>query len=290
MTGWHKLPTINRPQPGRLDYYGDSGMRYYKPSMLVPLNRASPYAQGIVGSWLFNAGSGGIADDSSGYGNNGVLTNMGPEIEWGRGAYGCGLDLFHGSKMHINCGKAEVCNFTTEDFSFRVIFYPTSRTNAASCLLSRGAWGQGGYYLDYHYNGNSLWFPDAAAGWGGCARWTSPPADQWYDLIAVREGDTPRVYINGSEVSYNLQAVLGDTNSSANNLRIGYYNASDTFTGQMALVQVYNRALSLDEARMLYADPYRVYRQSPTLRLFDIPDVGNPYYYHQLNANRQGRF
>jgi hypothetical protein len=63
---------------------------------LAPFARTHPRAHGLVGWWPFGEGAGTIAEDFSGYGHHGTLTNMTLSSAWADGPQGTQL-VFDGS-------------------------------------------------------------------------------------------------------------------------------------------------------------------------------------------------
>src|SRR3989344_5194629 len=62
----------------------------------------APSVNGLVGYWNFNDGSGTTAEDKSGQGNNGTLTNMDPATDWVDGKVGSGALDFDGSNDYVD--------------------------------------------------------------------------------------------------------------------------------------------------------------------------------------------
>jgi len=220
---------------------------------------------GLVGFWDFREGAGTVAYDRSGNGNDGTLTNMDSATDRVATEKGRALDVLASSQQYADCGLADAYDYTTEDFSVRVICYPTDQSDAASGVISRGLYGADGWYLDLYYRGTAHWLPNAAGGASQGAQWAAPAGNQWLDIIAMRDGTTPRVFVNGAEVSYTEQPSLSDGTSSSRHLYIGTYGdpTHDSFSGLIALAAIYNRALSAAEVAGLYANPYIVYQPRP---------------------------
>jgi hypothetical protein len=71
--------------------------------MFAGISNAAIDQKSIMGMWLFDEGKGDAAKDSSGNGNDGVLTN-GPE--WEDGKFSKALS-FDGVGTFVNCGNGE---------------------------------------------------------------------------------------------------------------------------------------------------------------------------------------
>ena len=83
-------------------------------------------------------------------------------------------------------------------------------------------------------------------------------ANKWYDLVTVYDGSKNTLYVNGVKAG---SVACAGTSPSAMDLTIGKYSPSNIayFTGSIANVMVYNRALSASEIKTNYnADASRV--------------------------------
>ncbi|HEY8402899.1 MAG TPA: LamG-like jellyroll fold domain-containing protein [Cytophagaceae bacterium] len=74
--------------------------------------------------------------------------------------------------------------------------------------------------------------------------------NQWHHAVAVYNGSTMEVFMDGNSIG--AIAHTGNTKSTTNPLRIGYYSGSDWFfNGQLDEVHIYNRALNASEIAAL---------------------------------------
>ena len=71
---------------------------------------------GLVGAWAFDDGAGGWANDTSGNGNNGTLTNMAPGTCWVEGINGTAL-AFDGVDDYVACGNDASLNWGGADYT-----------------------------------------------------------------------------------------------------------------------------------------------------------------------------
>jgi len=78
----------------------------------------------------------------------------------------------------------------------------------------------------------------------------------WQHFCCVYDGAFLRIYQNGISIGTPV-ANTGNVVTNANKLQIGAYGESGLYwTGRLDNVQVWNRALSADEVRLLYASPF----------------------------------
>lgn len=73
---------------------------------------------------------------------------------------------------------------------------------------------------------------------------------EWTFLVGVRDGDTARLYVNGSEVATD-SASVGSTDNSYN-LNIGRAWTSESFDGRISDPMLYGKALTPEEIQTLY--------------------------------------
>jgi len=135
------------------------------------------------------------------------------------------------------------------------------------------AWNSVIYHIGSHrgiglHNGGAVFV--GGNGGGGAHHYfhsSSISTGSWVHIVGVYEnndiinGDygSARLYVNGVEVSGGLQDV-GDNGSTSNGvLRIGNWssgNNNEGFAGRIAIVRLYNRALSADEVAQNYKAEY----------------------------------
>ncbi len=203
--------------------------------------------QGLVGWWTFDEGSGTIANDLSGNGNNGTLYN-GPQ--WVDGKVGKALsfdgvddwvEVLHSGSLAMN-RAISICAW--------VVPYPSQtmiRKNYNDYLFE---WGLG--------NSNNpgttpQWFLLTSAG-NSYIYGNSPLTEgKWYFVCGVYDSDKQiqEIYVNGSVYPSSGTKVWGIINNLASYLRIGNWS-NEIFKGTIDEVRIYNRALSADEIKTLY--------------------------------------
>lgn len=148
---------------------------------LSPMNRrrfvSDTLLNGLVGWWQFDEGSGTTANDSSGNGNHGTLTN-GPS--WVAGRVGSGALSFDGVDDYIDAGAF-------------------NQTDGASAL-SISVWVK----LDSVAN--------TATGRRWISKWGSDPATEWEFIISQVDGDGADVIVAAFQnlSNYTIQATTGN--------------------------------------------------------------------------------
>jgi hypothetical protein len=196
---------------------------------------------GLIGWWSFNEGSGTIAGDSSGYGNNGTVYGA----TWTTGKYGTALS-FNGLSNYVAVPNSQSLQITgaitlmawvkTSDSNKQAVI-----TESGGYLLYVGTGGDGAVY-GYLYGTTSSWI-------GG----TTNIADGLWHLIALTYDPNAgannfKLYVDGA---LNAQyTVTGSISASTNRIGIGDrpdVGYRDFFNGTIDEARVYNRALSASE-------------------------------------------
>ena len=185
-------------------------------------------------------GAGNKIYDRSPYGNIGTITGA----VWKRLPGGLWVLDFDGTDDYVDCGSDSSLKFTSEDFSTE--FWAKFDSFASyPRIIGNDASETTGYWLDFRNTGKLRFITN------------QPPAerqetnindgltviDTWYHFVASRDGATVTLYRNGVDATTSHgthidPATPGDT-------FIGRrFNVSYPMDGQIALVRIYNRALS----------------------------------------------
>ena len=154
-----------------------------------------------VGYWKFEEGSGNVARDLSGNGNDGVLTNM-DNNDWVEGSFGKALEFDGTGEEYIDCGNDESLDITEITVSAWI--------NAKEWKGS-GKWN---YIVNKEHDGTTpSWFLDNDQGQlrfqvyvDGNSYSTSsslPPLNEWHHVAGTYDSETVRLYLDGTEVSSN---------------------------------------------------------------------------------------
>ncbi len=234
-------------------------------------NARADILTGLVGYWPFDEGRGSaIANDSSGHGNNGMLTNFSDttyKSMWTNGYIGDAI-LFNTNgaiSNFVSVPNSATVNFSsTKAFTLAAWVYLSvdalSQSNGA-CIICKGVSGNEAYCLDINNgsfrvsmrnsSGNSLMSATSA---------TIPVAGTWYHVAGtyITPGQPHEViYVNGvadGTSSGTLTTVLSNTTPMTIGGRAssnGVYNIP--FQGIIDEVHIYNRALSASDINELYS-------------------------------------
>ncbi len=209
-------------------------------------NSSGQLAQGLIGWWKFDEGSGTTAGDSSGNGNNGTLVNFPTNNSgWIGGALS-----FDGVDDYVNVPA--VNSFSANaPMTISAWFKPATINTGGSvkcivCIPNQTYDAAGIGYLN-----NNLSFAIGTETYDtGGVNGGSIVANKWYFITGTFNGTVQKLYLNGAYVNQSLSATLNAFSS----LKIGG-NGGGTryFKGSLDDVRVYNRALSQDEITQLYA-------------------------------------
>lgn len=199
-------------------------------------------ANDLVLHLSFDEGSGNIANDSSGLGNDCAL-NGSPA--WVDGPFGTALE-FDGATW------GEVADNDSLDLTDTMTIetwakIPAGGEGIQSAAEKGSGWVEGEYNLAVVYNGGTiLQMRDLPANCADVNSGASIQDDQWHFLAGTWDGGTLRLYIDGI-----LDAEMecaGTLLTNDDPLYIGARGGSQRFvTGALDEIKIYNYALSQDE-------------------------------------------
>lgn len=248
-----------------MSYSGKKGW-ITKPKPGVRIDPTHPLSRGLVGCWLFNEGAGNVLHDISNVQHHGTLTNMDPPTDWVGSAHGGALH-FDGADDFVELGTIPVghpLQIADDEITITVWVRQEGLIDAYQRVIDKSTSGSGanGWSLAMH--------PEIDAGerqvhfyaGGVFALRTAALAyelDRFYFIVATGTGTANEgaIYINGLPAS--LVANLGyNIPEVQTNARIATWNHATgrEFEGLIDQVSVYNRALSAQEVKQLYTDPY----------------------------------
>jgi prepilin-type N-terminal cleavage/methylation domain-containing protein len=216
----------------------------------------SPHS-GLVGYWNFDEGTGTIAYDLSGYGNNGTLNNFNftTTSGWTTGKIGKAL-IFDGSNDWVRVSNSPSLDINKNISVFawvnrsRIVDWERILGKFYWSGYETGSWqldlGQG--YLRCIFNINGIWrSANAPAG-------TNNATGTWYFVGCVYDGSVIYNYING-ELKATFMA-SGNIPTTTYPLAIGATSngtaIQNVIQGIIDEVRIYNRALSDSEIKYLY--------------------------------------
>jgi len=208
---------------------------------------------GPLAHWKFDEGSGDLAIDSSGNGNEGDIYNA----DWVKGEFGVAL---HFGGEHSYVAVPEIAGLNGSDALTVEAWVLWQRTGRYPNIITGGKWNPGGLLLFVNDNHCSfrLGKPGDAAWQEGkdwretSAAMVSPFAlGRWYHLAATFDRPVMRTYVNGKPVATaNWDFPIGYSGE----LVIGNWGGKVSHAGLIDDVKIHSRALSPEEIQATYAE------------------------------------
>ena len=229
--------------------YNGLGMMIFRAG--VGFGFGLPSDESLVGYWAFDDGSGSVAVDGSGNGNDGELINS---PDWVDGVVGGCLDFVRADTEYVSIPSSTDLQITGDLtvagwFNFDEVPVP-----AHTGLVSKA------------YGGEWLWqiyAPSKMYVWhdsGVRARWNvsgSIVAGNWYHLAFVRDGTakTYKIYCDGV-LKTTSGAYASAPPTSETHVTIGSGGSHvQPFDGLIDEVRIYSTALTASEIKALYDYP-----------------------------------
>jgi len=212
---------------------------------------------GVVGAWHFDEGSGNIAHDTSGEGNDGTLydgntTNDDGNTppQWIDGKFGKALE-FDGVDDYVDCGNDESLNITSA-ITISIWVYYKENPNKWPAFVSKYS-SYKGYLLWQRANlriAFGVWDENGTSHCAGEITLT----EGWHHLVGVYDPSLPsdnvKLYVDGKQTGVTSD-FTGKISVSPNPLYIGHVE-HQYFNGTIDEVHIYNRALREEEISDLY--------------------------------------
>jgi len=211
--------------------------------MLIGQSFAKIDPETCVGLWLFDEGSGDVANDSSGHKNDGKFTGS---PKWVNGKFGKALQL-DGSSASVDCGNTATLDLPTNSAV-------TMCAWVNSAVGSTGAW-QGimaKRTANYSYGINFIntAFQVYSSSGSGVQGWAYLlPKNEWVHIVGIMSKDPTQLYVNGELFGGAGKGPGGGAFSNAANLfRIGSSGTiGEYFNGIIDDVAVFDVALTADD-------------------------------------------
>ncbi|MFH1884276.1 MAG: LamG domain-containing protein [Planctomycetota bacterium] len=183
----------------------------------------------IVGWWRFDEGSGTVAYDTSGNGNDGTFNG---DPQWVSGFIGGALE-FDGEDDYVAIGDLDLTG------SFTLIFWmrPSSLPGEWHSVVMKE------YDYGFEFDGTNLLgrVGNGAGGWGATVTTTISAPAIWYHAALTWNGSDLEMFIDASSVGQNT----GTHVSNNNPLLFGSWNtSSEFFNGIIDDVRIYDHVLS----------------------------------------------
>jgi len=276
-------------------------MKYFTiPPLGTPLNPAHPLNRELVGYWPMGEGGGIRAQDLSGKGNHGTLTNMvqGSTSGWTGGKFGRAM-RFDGTDDYLTIADNDNLSFTDgiRDIPFSISFW------ARPTVFSIDRWvfdkrnnvtGSNEYQVTLGPGGLISLGLFSEAGVSAVFNSVSTIAlilNAWSHITFTYNGlgsSGITIYINGVLVPKTI-GIFGGTYVKMNNgvspLRIGDRNWTAgvaAYAGLLSEIKIYRRMLTAMEVQQLYTDPFCMYEQKNNFRWFNTFDRKGSFFFSRL--------
>ena len=233
-------------------------MPLLKPIRTIQINPSHPLARGLSGCWLMNEATGEIAADSGSRRNNGSFHYSSAAPAWKSGKHGSALEF--GTERCIDCGTDKFgWDLTNEVSVVALVNQSASQVNTIfarsgfvrPCRLSAYSSGRFKWWVytdgtDCVINSSSTHAIDGSEYIHVAGIWR--PGDGKLYVNSIQEANESSSSGNLSFVNDSQFVGIGGTYEAGN-----YYYC---WNGRIEYVFVYNRALSAEEIRWHYREPY----------------------------------
>lgn len=230
-----------------------------KPPVGATLKTAHPLANGLVGAWLFNEGTGTTLNDYSGNGNHGTLTGSSHLPTWS-GVHN-GSILFDGIDDYVSISPITTANSSfTLSFIFNCLGAGFTGNTSYGGLIKcfNGVTSQRNR-LNVNTSGTSIIFQaDNGETHGVISDKFTSCFRKITNIVVTWDGSLVNQYKNNSSILATPYSLSAPLIGGANAPTIGWgANTQDYFFyGYISNVMIYNRALSAAEISVLYQYPY----------------------------------
>ncbi len=248
---------------------------HQKPFLGRPINWAHPLAEGLIGCWIMNEGSGNKAFDLTKNKIDGTLINM-EESDWIAEKDGFALD-FDGTDEYIDCGTHPLF-----DISGSMLWSAEIWINTINDVIA----GDGSLLLKIHESGNyGTWdkgirltdneFAEVHVFDGASKDATGSTAlndGLWHQVVGTFTGPAIELYVDGILIAETAASGTFNFTTPVFDIAHDAAGASEYFQGKVELVRLYNIALSIHQVAWLYREPYTMFQQNRVRRF----SVGAP--------------
>jgi hypothetical protein len=149
---------------------------------------------GLVGYWKFDDGGGVKAFDSSGDGDDAVVSGA----AWVGGKFGDAVS-FDGSDGYAEVNGSGSLNITGYQFSISTWVYPRAQHSGSGDVIAKRLGSIAQYFVGWSWNGSHVGFGTGL--YNGVSVEFAPTLyhsiDAWYHVASVYDGTRLRLYVNG---------------------------------------------------------------------------------------------
>jgi hypothetical protein len=254
----------------------------FKPPLGSVVNTNHPLSQGLVGFWLFNEQTGNKIYDLN-KDNHGNLLN-GPI--WN--STNNGYLQFDGTNDSVDFG--DNLDIGLSNYTFCISFKASSLSGLLHGLFSKAIAADATQrYALFIYNTGGNYKITTFISNGGSSDVQTPSTinvvtNVWYHVAVVfNRSDKVYLYINGNlDSSATISQFQAIDFQSSYNFRLASYgdaanNASYFLNGIISNFQVYNRALTAEEIKSLYENPYQFVNPYVSLKNYSYRQQGVLY-------------
>jgi hypothetical protein len=228
----------------------------YVVSLVMMLSVAGSTSADLVAHWPLDDGSGTVAVDVTGNGNDGTLNG---DPQWVAGKIGGGLE-FDGDDF-VDCGNQDILNFGTNDWTITAWIRTTQPDPDRGTIFANGSDNSGGirFTLATHEaNPNHITLTTDDNSTKTQALGATVVIDgEWYHIAGMRQGTTISVHVNGVLDGTNtIPATIDFSGSSQSHAYLGAIDGNSDpaavalekiYIGVLDDIRIYNVALSEDE-------------------------------------------
>ena len=194
------------------------------------------------GIWLFDEGSGKVAKDFTGNGNNGTLDGA----KWAKGKFKDALEFDDGH--FVDCGNGEHLNLADSNLTIGA-WIKQRDFNGYQMILTKGKPGVGankGYRLRIEQGGAPLFTVTGDQETDLNSQKPLPKFDEWFHIVGVKDAKNMTIYVDGKEWAQGATPP-GSTDNEVP-LQIGrYLDGQWYFHGIIDEVFIFDVALSVKD-------------------------------------------
>jgi hypothetical protein len=241
-------------------------MPLLKPPRAAQVNWSHHLAGGLSGCWLLAEGTGDKAADLGPYRQRGI-SQGGPPL-WKPGEHGCCLE-FDGTDECIDCGSGKFGWNISNELS--VVAYIKPDVAQANTIFARSAFARP-VLLSGYSGGRVRWrvYTDSTDCDITSTSSHATDGSEWIHAVGTWRQNDGRIYVNG-ELENSESSSNGNLSFISDSQFVGiggayegsnYYNCWD---GRIEYIFVYNRALSAEQVKWLYREPFAMFESSISL-------------------------